>query len=106
VAPPRIQRLLFIVARERRSFYDSLRRTFDGDDTVQVVLDRRVRDRRRRRAGRRPAERRERDRRARRAIDAQIRARGYAVVGVITFQRPSARTAEPAGRKARTEPVP
>jgi hypothetical protein len=101
VPPPRIQQLLFIVGRERRSFYDSLLRTFDGDDTVQIVLDRRVRDRRRRRLSSRRAERRERERRARRAIDAQIRARGYAVVGVITFRRVSARTAEPAERRAR-----
>jgi len=101
VAPPRIQRLLFIVRRERRTFYDSLRRTFDGDDTVQIVLDRRVRDRRRRRLDSRRAERRAHERRARRAIDAQLRARGYAVVGVATFQRPPARAAEPAERKAR-----
>jgi hypothetical protein len=101
VAPPQIQQLLFIVGRERRSFYDSLRRTFDGDDTVRVVLDRRVGDRRRRRLGSRRAERRERERRARRAIDAQLRARGYAVVGVVTLRRLRGRAPEPAERNAR-----
>jgi hypothetical protein len=101
VAPLRIQRLLFIVGRERRSFYESLRRTFDGDDTVQVVLDRRVRERRRRGSRRRSAERRRSERRAQRRIDAQLRVRGYAVVGVMTFQRPPAGTPVPAERRAR-----
>jgi len=49
-----IRRLLFIVGSQRRDFYASLRRTFRGDDTVQVVLDRRRGERRlgRRAAGR------------------------------------------------------
>ena len=101
MSPARVQRLLFIVGRQRRALYDSLRRTFDGDDTVQVVLDRRVRERRRRRPTRRAAERRRSERRAQRVIDTQVRARGYAVVGVLTFQRPPAGTPEPAARKAR-----
>ncbi|PYM41140.1 MAG: hypothetical protein DME12_12920 [Candidatus Rokuibacteriota bacterium] len=101
MSPARVQRLLFIVGRQRRALYDSLRRTFDDDDTVQVVLDRRARERRRRRPTRRPAERRGRERRAQRAIDAQLLARGYAVVGVLTFQRPPTGTPEPAVRKAR-----
>jgi len=46
MARPLISRLLFVVGRERRLLYDSLRRTFDGDDSVQVVLDRRVEERR------------------------------------------------------------
>ncbi|MBI2156605.1 MAG: hypothetical protein HYU26_06865 [Candidatus Rokubacteria bacterium] len=97
MAPGRIERLLFIVGRGRRPFYESLRRTFGGDDTVQVVLDRRVAERRRKRPARRKEDRRQADRRARRQIDRQIRSRGYAVVG--TFQRPPA--APPADRKAR-----
>ncbi|MBI2491243.1 MAG: hypothetical protein HYV94_03950 [Candidatus Rokubacteria bacterium] len=99
MAPGRIERLLFIVGRGRRPFYESLRRTFGGDDTVQVVLDRRVAERRRKRPARRKEDRRQADRRARRQIDRQIRSRGYAVVGVGTFQRPAA--APPADRKAR-----
>jgi hypothetical protein len=99
VAPGRIERLLFIVARGRGPFYESLRRTFDGDDTVQVVLDRRVAERRRKRPARQRDEHRQADRRAQRQIDRQIRSRGYAVVGVGTFQRPPA--APPADRKAR-----
>ncbi len=88
MAPWRVQRLLFIVARDRRDFYDSLRRTFAGDDTVQVMLERRVADRRGARA--RSAgggERRSQERRARREVERQIAARGYAVVGVRTLQR-------------------
>jgi hypothetical protein len=87
VTPSRIQRLLFIVDGSRRPFYDSLRRTFAGDDTVQVLLNRRVADRRRKEPRTRPSERRQKERRAQREIDRQIRARGYAVVGVMTFQR-------------------
>src|SRR4029453_8646284 len=41
-----IRRLLFIVGSRRPEFYESLRRTFRGDDTVQVVLDRRRGERR------------------------------------------------------------
>ena len=33
-----IRRLLFIVGSKRPDFYESLRRTFRGDDTVQIVL--------------------------------------------------------------------
>lgn len=88
-----IRRLLFIVGSRRPGFYESLRRTFRGDDTVQVVLDRRRGERRKnRRAGRRKDVREQRvsERRDRREIDRQIRARGYAVVG-ITAARPSPR---------------
>jgi hypothetical protein len=101
VAPGRIERLLFIVARSRRPFYESLRRTFDGDDTVQVVLDRRVAERRRKRPARRRDEHRQADRRAQREIDRQIRSRGYAVVGVRVFQRPPGPAPGPPARKAR-----
>ena len=101
MAPGRIVRLLFIVARRRGPFYESLRRTFGGDDTVQVVLDRRVAERRRKRPARRKEDRRQADRRAQRQIDRQIRSRGYAVVGVRVFQRPPGAAPGPPGRKAR-----
>jgi hypothetical protein len=80
-----IRRLLFIVGSRRLDFYESLRRTFRGDDTVQVVLDRRRGERRKtRRAGSRQDVREQRvsERREHREIERQLRARGYAVVGV------------------------
>jgi hypothetical protein len=84
--PEPIRRLLFIVGSGRPEFYESLRRTFRGDDTVQVVLDRR---RGERRAARRPVRRRTgreqrgaADRREQLEIQRQLRSRGYAVVGV------------------------
>ena len=96
-----IRRLLFIVGSRRPEFYESLRRTFRGDDTVQVVLDRRRGDRRAsRRAGGRPAARDQRvaERREHLEIEWQIRARGYAVVGIPTTYPLSSRRARDAGR--------
>jgi hypothetical protein len=97
--PATIRRLLFIVGSRRPEFYESLRRTFRGDDTVQVVLDRRRGERRTaRRTGRRRAgpEQRGADRREQLEIQRQLRARGYAVVGVpssdVSALRPKART--------------
>jgi hypothetical protein len=101
VAPPKIRRLLFIVGPDRRALYDSLRRTFADDDFVHVVLDRRVAERRRRRPRPRRGEQRQAERRAQLEIDRQLRARGYAVVGVRTIERPPAGTPAPAERKAR-----
>ena len=80
---------MFIVGRARPALYDSLGRTFADDDFVQVILDRRVAERRRRRARPRKPERRQGERRVRRETDTQLRARGYAVVGVQTVQRAS-----------------
>jgi hypothetical protein len=80
-----IRRLLFIVGSHRSDFYDSLRRTFQGDSTVQVVLDRRRGERRRSRsAGGRTGQREQRvaERREHEEIEWQLRSRGYAVVGV------------------------
>jgi hypothetical protein len=94
-----IRRLLFIVGSKRPDFYESLRRTFRGDDTVQIVLDRR---RGERRATRRPtrrgvgSEQRGADRREQLEIQRQLRSRGYAVVGVPSSDasalRPKSRT--------------
>ena len=88
-----IRRLLFIVGSQRRDFYASLRRTFRGDDTVQVVLDRRRGERRlgRRAAGRKLGrEHREAERRAHLEIERQLSERGYAVVGVLGLHQASA----------------
>ncbi len=94
MAPSRVHRLLFIVGRERRLLYDSLQRTFDGDDTVQVVLDRRVGERRQQGSTPR-TERRQSERRAQRESDARLHVRGYALVDV-TFESPPARIPAPA----------
>src|SRR5262245_4218442 len=91
-----IRRLLFLVGSRRPEFYESLQRTFRGDDTVQVVLDRRRGERRTvRRAGGRTAPREQRvaDRREHLEIEWQLRSRGYAVVGI-----PAARPGAPARR--------
>jgi len=98
-----IRRLLFIVGSQRPDFYASLRRTFRGDDTVQVVLDRRRGERRlgRRAAGRkRGREHREAERRAHLEIERQLRERGYAVVGVLGSHQASA-GAPPRTKRAR-----
>lgn len=79
---PKIRRLVFIVAPGQRQLYESLRRTFSDDRSVEVILDRRG-GQRRQRAEPRPADRRRTERR--RDLDAQKRlaARGYAVVAVV-----------------------
>ena len=87
MTPSKIQRLLFIVDERRRPLYDSLRRTFAGDDTVQIVLNRRVADRRLKKPRKRTNERRQKERRGQCEIDQQLGARGYAVVGTMMFQR-------------------
>ena len=80
-----IRRLLFIVRLDRPELYESLQRTFQGDDTVEVVKDRRRSDRR---GGRRSTaasasrEDRTTERRQHPELDRQLRTRGYAVVGV------------------------
>lgn len=82
--PP--QRLVFIVARNHRDLYESLRRTFADDDTVQVLLDRRQGERRQRPAEGR-TERRRHNRRGRRDLQAQLESRGYALVSVMAVDR-------------------
>jgi hypothetical protein len=80
-----MRRLLFIVRADRPELYESLRRTFSDDDTVEVVRDRRHVERR---GARRPAaasaarEPRTTERRKSLELDRQLRSRGYAVVGV------------------------
>jgi hypothetical protein len=82
----RIRRLKFIVARDRKDLFESLRRTFSGDDSVEVVLDRRGGERRAK--GITPStERRRRERRFHRAVARNLEQRGYAVVGVLAASR-------------------
>jgi hypothetical protein len=68
-----------IIARDRKSFYESARQEFAGRTDIKVVLDAR-REPRRQLSGPRVLERRFFDRRQRRDVDALIRANGWAVV--------------------------
>lgn len=78
-----IRRLVFIVSPRHRELYESLRRTFARDDSVEVVLDRRDGERRRR-AEPAGADRRRTNRRRNVAVQKKLATRGYAVVGVLT----------------------
>jgi len=80
--PPRVPAVkpyVVIALPDRRELYEYFRRKFRRAATIEVVRDRRVADRRRR-AAERPVDRRQRDRRARRAIDTELRAFGFAIV--------------------------
>src|SRR5882762_3007848 len=95
-----IRRLLFIVRADRPELYESLRRTFRGDDTVEVVRDRRLADRRgaRRAAGASAArEHRTIERRKSSELDRQLRSRGYAIVGVTAPGPPFPSSEAPGG---------
>jgi GAF domain-containing protein len=78
VAP---NKTLFIVARHNEHLYQSLLRTFAGDETVEVVLDRRLGERRPQETEA-DATGRIRERRRLAEVDAQLRRRGWAVVTV------------------------
>jgi hypothetical protein len=70
---------LLVVARHRRELYADIERAFAGHETVQVVLDRRARQRRQGRAT--PLlDRRRRERRSHSSIDEQLRTIGWALV--------------------------
>jgi hypothetical protein len=72
-------RHLIIVARDRRALYDHLRRAFAGNDTVRVILDRRVNERRGKGDAVLP-ERRRSSRRSSALADTQLDAFGWSVV--------------------------
>jgi hypothetical protein len=76
--PPR-QR--FIVATVDQALYEYLTHKFAGRSDVEVILDRRRRERRRERFARTP-ERRRQDRRSRSRIDDDLRILGFAVIPV------------------------
>jgi hypothetical protein len=99
-----IRRLLFIVRADRPELYESLRRTFDGDDTVEVVRDRRHVERRGTRRAvtlSAPREHRTTERRKSPELDRQLRARGYAVVGVTAPGPPFSGPPVPGGTPGR-----
>jgi hypothetical protein len=75
------KRILFVVSRDerKRKLYEQLKRAFAGDGGVQVVLDRRVRERRAQSA-RPPVEQRQSDRRIRRRADDRVQTVGLALV--------------------------
>jgi hypothetical protein len=77
-----IRRLVFIVSPGQRELYNSLKRTFAGDRSVEVILDRRSGQRRQRRESP-TADRRRIERRRQSAVQTKLAARGYALVGVV-----------------------
>jgi hypothetical protein len=72
-------RQLIVVAHNREHLYEHLKRAFEGNGTVRVLLNQRVVDRRARR-GACAAERRQSERRSPLRIDGLLRAVGWAVV--------------------------
>ena len=77
--PPQMVWQLIIVARDRAHLYRQLTRGFAGNETVRVLLDRRVKTRRAR-SGPYEVERRRADRRLPSKVDAVLRAIGWAIV--------------------------
>jgi len=69
-------RELFIVSRDRPDLYRYLTQTFADAPNVEVLWDRRTRERRRTSDGVR-AERRRGERRSRQDLDAQLESAGY-----------------------------
>jgi hypothetical protein len=77
--PPEAVRQLIIVADDRAHLCEHLKRGFAGNETVQVLLNRRVVTRREGSGSYEP-ERRQADRRSPSKIDALLRAIGWAIV--------------------------
>jgi hypothetical protein len=69
-----MSRYLFIVARDRLDFFSYLQKRFSDDSKVEVILDRRRRDRQE--FSPRPVP----DRRVRQEVDDALRLHAYAVV--------------------------
>jgi len=76
--PHRIQQLI-VVAPDREHLYKFFQRAFVGNQTIRVVLDRRVAERRRRSEPREP-ERRRRERRSPRTTNGLLRVIGWTIV--------------------------
>jgi hypothetical protein len=77
--PTRESVMLFIVARDQPTLYETLLREFGPDRDVAVLYDRRFGERRRQQV-RWPAERRQGERRLRPDVDAQLQSLGWALV--------------------------
>ena len=90
--PPEMVRQLIIIAGNRAHLYEHLKRGFAGNETVRVLLNRRV-VARRERSGPYEAERHQADRRLPSKIDTLLRAIGWAIVrldGPKNYHRGSA----------------
>jgi len=103
-------RYLVIAGRNQSDLYGYLRRQFGGDETVQVLLDRRYEERRRRRDTA-PAERRRGERRRGRGREHEIATHGLLVVrrfAGVPWRPPWWGTGAPAaaGEAARPAPRP
>ena len=72
-------RCLLIVAREQPDLWHHLTRDFAGDEGVQVILDRRRRERRQR-VQTSESERRRSDRRRQASIDNDLRYRSFVIL--------------------------
>ncbi len=81
--------LLFVVSREAVKRYQDLKRAFSDQESVEVILDRRVGERRRPSAP--PSEpnsnRRRTDRRSRPDVDSDLGSLGYSVVRIVAAAR-------------------
>ena len=77
--PGKLRRQLLVVARDRPHIYEYLKRMFAGNETLEVIMDRRTTDRRRHGMSNLPERRRSGDRR-RQEIDSHLRALGWAIV--------------------------
>lgn len=78
-ALPGLERYLVIAARDRQELYEYFKLKLDLVATIEVVRERRLAERRTRVNGP-PLDRRRGDRRARPAVDAELRAFGFAIV--------------------------
>ena len=76
-----MDRLVFVVRRERAKLHDSLQSVLGDEDGVDVILDRRKNDRRQRDDVHRQ-ERRRWDRRTRPFADTEVAVRGWTIVRI------------------------
>ncbi|PYM05988.1 MAG: hypothetical protein DMD82_09785 [Candidatus Rokuibacteriota bacterium] len=72
--------LLFIVSRESSKRFEYLARVFAKEETVQVILDRRVTERRARQTSGDGSQRRRGNRRSRPHLDRELQTLGWALI--------------------------
>ena len=72
--------LTFIVSRESPQQFEYIKQAFAGEETVRVILDRRVGTRRARPVPGGVVERRRRDRRSRAHLDRELHTLGWALI--------------------------
>ena len=86
----RPRRCLLVVPRSKLELYQSLKRSFEDNDRVEVVLDRRF-SQRRRGTGSHEPERRLAERRVRTATEAELRAGRWTLLPISETSPPRAR---------------